>query len=308
MKNTLIVAVFLCSAALLGAQATGLLAGVTAVESGDYPAAITALRAVVADPGQAAVHGDAYLLLAKAEIASGRLKEATATLEHYLLTFPKHRSYAEGVYLKGRLLYLQGEFENAIIALEQFRKTYPDSLFVPNATYWSGESLFALGNLDEALATMRAVVKQWPDSPRAEAAGYRASLIELHKREAELLKLLKASHQETLKTIEDYQRRERMHEQAVAAYQRRLASDGADSDKEVVRLEQALAERERELARLRAQLDALARQGAAQPAAAATSPPPAPGQSAQAARLLEAKARALDLKSRLMRRLGGEGK
>lgn len=308
MKRSLVAAFLLGIAAALIAQEAGLAAGVSALEAGEYNAAIAVLRKVVADSAQAAVHADAYLLLAKAEIAVGALPQATAALEHYLLTFPKHRSYAEGLYTKGRLLYLQGEFENAIVSLQQFLKSYPDSAFTANATYWIGESLFALGRLDEALVPLRTVVRRWPDSAKAEAAGYRASLIELHKREAELLKLLKASNQETLKTIEDFQKRERTYEQAIAAYQRRLATDGSDADKEVVKLEQQLGERDRELQSLRAQVDTLTKQLAQANIQPAGTEAAGGATVEQTARLLKAKEQALDLKSRLMRRLGGEGR
>ncbi len=304
-----VVAALLLAAALLGAQDAGLAAGISSLEAGDYPAAIRALDGVVADPAQSAFHADAYLLLAKAQIAVGSLPKAVAALEYYLLNFPKHRSYAEGVYLKGRLLYLQGDYENAIVALQRFLKSYPGTAFEPNATYYIGESLFALGRLDEALAPMRELVARWPDSAKAEAARYRVSVIELHKREAELLNLLKASHEETLRAVEDSRNQERSYEQAITAYQRRLAGEGSDSQKQVVSLEQQLAARDRELQSLRAQVDALTKQlgqaGSAPTGAAA--PATAAGNEATA-RLLKTKEQALDLKERLIRRLGGGGR
>ncbi len=305
-----VVAALLLAAAALGAQDAGLAAGISSLEAGDYPAAIRALDGVVADPGQSAFHADAYLLLAKAQIAVGDLRKATAALEYYLLNFPKHRSYAEGVYLKGRLLYLQGDYESAIVALQRFLKSYPGTLFEPNATYYIGESLFALGRLDEALAPLRELATRWPDSAKAEAAGYRVSLIELHKREAELLNLLKASHEETLRAVEDSRNQERTYEQAITAYQRRLASEGSDSEKDVVALEQQLAARDRELQGLRAQVDALTKQlGQAGTAAPTGGVAPASAASSETiARLLKAKEQALDLKARLIRRLGGEGR
>lgn len=310
MKRMLIAALLVVVAAGLGAQNADLAAGASVLQAGDYKAAVAILRKVTADPAQSGSHADAYLLLAKAQIALASFADASASLEHYLQTFPKHRSYPEAVYLKGRLLYLQGEFESSIIALQRFLKSYPESVFAPNATYWAGEALFALGRLDESLALMHAVTRQWPDSAKAEAAGYRASLIELHKREVELLKLLKASHQEALTTIEEFQKRERTYEQAIAAYQRRLAGGGSETEKQAVAVEKQLAEREREVEALRAQVDALTRQlaqAAAQPVrteTAAASPPVVD----HSARLLKAKEQALDLKSRLVSRLSGEGK
>ncbi len=75
---------------------------------------------------------------------------------------------------------------------------------------------------------------------------------------------------------------------------------------------QALYERllaaARHLLALRAQVDALTRQLAQANVQPAAVDPAAAAGAANSARLLKAKEQALDLKSRLMRRLGGEGK
>jgi hypothetical protein len=57
-----------------------------------------------------------------------------------------------------------------------------------------------------------------------EAASYRLSLLEFKKREEELLRLLKWSHEEFLRTVEEYQRREKAYDQALTAYQQRVGS------------------------------------------------------------------------------------
>ncbi len=95
---------------------------------------------------------------------------------------------------------------------------------MPNAYFWVGESLYALGKLDQALSVFRKVLRDYPASFKAEAAQYRVSLIELGRKEAELAKLLKWSHENSLKTIEEFQRRERAYEQAIETYQKRLAA------------------------------------------------------------------------------------
>jgi hypothetical protein len=49
------------------------------------------------------------------------------------------------------------------------------------------------------------------------------ALISQKKIEAELLSILKWTHEESLKTVEEYQRRERSYDQAIIAYQKRIA-------------------------------------------------------------------------------------
>jgi hypothetical protein len=65
---------------------------------------------------------------------------------------------------------------------------------------------------------------EYPKSAKLEASRYRLSLLEFKKRENELLKLLQWSHEEALKSVEEFRRREKAYEQAIAAYQRKLSS------------------------------------------------------------------------------------
>jgi polyhydroxyalkanoate synthesis regulator phasin len=67
------------------------------------------------------------------------------------------------------------------------------------------------------------IVGQYPGSVKYEAAVYRLDLIKQKKIELELLSMLKLSHEESLRTIEEYQRRKKTYDQALNAYQKRLA-------------------------------------------------------------------------------------
>ena len=58
--------------------------------------------------------------------------------------------------------------------------------------------------------------------------------ITLKYRENELLKLLKISHEEYLKALEDFQRREKTYEQSISSYQRKLLSATSDNHKAIV--------------------------------------------------------------------------
>jgi len=76
---------------------------------------------------------------------------------------------------------------------------------------------------DDALRFYTWVIEKHPESPKKEISAYRVDLIRQKKIEAELLALLQWSHEESLKTSEDYQRRIRSYEQALNSYQRRIS-------------------------------------------------------------------------------------
>jgi TolA-binding protein len=86
-----------------------------------------------------------------------------------------------------------------------------------------GECLYSLGLLDRAGELFLIITEEYSHSPKYEAASYRIALINQKKVETELLALLKWSHEESLKTMEEYQRRERSYDQALMAYQKRIA-------------------------------------------------------------------------------------
>ncbi|MDR3249314.1 MAG: hypothetical protein LBT39_11070, partial [Treponema sp.] len=79
------------------------------------------------------------------------------------------------------------------------------------------------GQLDYARDIFTIVTQDYPRSAKFEASSYRLALIHQKKIEEELLTLLKWSHEESLKAIEEYQRRERSYDQALIAYQKRIA-------------------------------------------------------------------------------------
>ena len=213
----------------------------------------------------------------------------------------KEADYPEALYQKGRLLFMQEEFESSIRSLQAFITSYPKSPLVPSAWFWVGESLYGLGRLDDAQATYQKIISDYPTSIKLEAAQYKVALIQLRKKEVELSKLLKWSHEDFLKSIEEYQNREKTYEQAIASYQRRLAGTGAGDDlKTIAELRQQLARKTDEAAQLSAQL---ARLGAA-PAAPAVSPT---ADSSRMLRLLAAKEQALALKEKYLSALEAGG-
>lgn len=237
--------------ALLFAQATSgadqLREGLLQFKQGQYQEAIRAFRRLIFDTEDEQLNtADAYYWISRAYLAINNYDEAARNLEYFLTHFSSHSYYPDALYQKGRLLYLQGDFENAIQVLERFISDYPDSEYIGSAFFWVGESLFALGHLEEAARMFNKVIGEYPHSVKSEACRYRLSLIEYKKREDEILRLLKWSHEEALKSVEEFRRREKTYEQAIAVYQKKLssASAGAALDGDKVSSDQLRLENE----------------------------------------------------------------
>jgi TolA-binding protein len=149
-------------------------------------------------------------------------------------------------------LYLQRQYEECIQHLDRFLKKYPDSPYGANAYYWIGESAFSLGRLKEAEKIFHFVVSQFPTSFRAEAARYRLDIIRLKYREEELMKLLQWSHEEHLKALEEFQRREAVYLETIQTYQRRVALlSSQDYQGEILKLSEQVRALENELSQVR---------------------------------------------------------
>jgi outer membrane protein assembly factor BamD (BamD/ComL family) len=225
LASALIVVVF-----ALGAQETvsdaAYRKGLATMKNGDYAEAAAQFRSVAEDPALVPFHGDALIWLAKAELALGREDEATLAVDRFMANWESHPSYPEAVYLRGRLLFMDGEGEKAIILLKGFLGSWPQHALAPAALYWTGESLLSIGYLAEADSIFSELLDRWPGSVKREAARYRRAEIELKYRERELLELLKWSHEEYLKNSEEFYRKEREYEEALAAYQERLSDKG----------------------------------------------------------------------------------
>jgi len=272
-------------------SASDLKDGIEQFKNGQYDKAILLFHNVILDQNAAPQKPAAYLLIAKSYMAVGKLEDAEHNLEFYLATYPGAADYEEASYQKGRLLVLQA-----------FIGGSPRSSFVSSAWFWAGESMFALGRLDDAQAVYQKIAADYPTSAKVEAAQYKLALIQLSKREVELSKLLKWSHEELLKNVEEYQNREKAYVQAIEAYQKRLAGSGSQDDRKVIAdLQQQLARKTDEAAALAAQI----RSGGSAPTASLSS------DQAKLQKLLEAKEAALTLKETYLQWLttnGGTGK
>ena len=201
--------------------------GIEHFQAGRYDQALVSFRGIVLSQSDDPQKPAAYFWLAKTHLAAGRLDDAARNLSYYLANWPKADDRAEAIYLQGRVLHQQEEFEAAIRVFQAFLAEYPASPFAANAWFWSAESLYGLGRLEEASVLYQKVIREYPTSAKVEAAQYKASLIGLTQREQELSRLLKWSHEEFLRTIEEYQRRQESSDQAIEALQKRLAGGGA---------------------------------------------------------------------------------
>jgi TolA-binding protein len=293
--------VFLCLAlpllqALPSGPSSDISDGIDLFRNGQYDKTIQFLRAFLQGSPNDKQKAAAYLLLAKSCIAVGTLDEAEKNLEYYIANYPHAADIQEALYQKGRLLFLQDDFEDCLQSLQSFLSAYPKSPFAPSAWFWIGESLYGLGRLDEAQAAYSKILTDFPSSVKVEAAQYKVSLIQLTQKEVELARLLKWSHEEFLKSTEEFQARENTYQQAIEAYQKRLAGTGAaDDQKTLADLRQALASKTEEASNLAAQL---ARAGTLTGTAPGAGAPlaPAADQLARLQRLLAAEQKALALK------------
>jgi tetratricopeptide (TPR) repeat protein len=209
--------------------------GIEYYRQSDFRNAESVFR-VIAE-GESAEKGDACFWLARSLTALERYDEAAGFLENFMKIFPHSLYYPEAFYERGRLLFLQKEYDSALVAFQNFLARYPDSDYAANAYFWAGEALFALGNLEPAEKMFITVVTRHPTSSRVEAARYRTALIGLKYREEELLKLLKWSHEEYLKSLEARTNLERTYAEIVLSYQRQIAAlNTSDLHAEVIRL------------------------------------------------------------------------
>ena len=239
--------------------------GIDAFRRSDFNSAILRFREILLEDPDEETEATAYFWLAKSAMATGRLSEAERNLEFYLQTFPNHEFSVEAMYQRGRLLFMQEDFEGAIQALGGFVSAHPASPFVANAIYWSAESLFNLGRLGEARRLFDTVIRDYATSFRVEAARYRIAVIDLTFREQELLQLLQWSHEEYLQALDEFQRRERAYQEAIASYQQRLQNAASEDVREEIiqlttqlrSLQETVRGRDSQIRRLEEQLTSL---------------------------------------------------
>jgi tetratricopeptide (TPR) repeat protein len=200
------------------------------------------------------LRGEALFWSAQARLSWGDYEGAILDMEALEALDPVNNRIKELGYHKGRALYYLGFYDEAIVLLMNYANSFiPDNLLSPQdlskkaaAFFWTGECLYALGHFDRAEGIFSNIISNYPQSIKYEAATYRIALINQKRIEAELLALLNWNHQESLRIMEEYQQRERVYDQAILSYQRRIAE--MMSDTRLADLEASNTQHQRELA------------------------------------------------------------
>jgi TolA-binding protein len=239
--------------------------GVTLYGKGSWAEAATELRRSYSETNEPALKADALYWIAMTELGAGNYENSIKAMDELKRVSTSNIRYTDLPYHRGRACYYLGRYDEAITLF----RTYIDGIASDSsseaarksaALYWMGECLYALGQLDKAQDVFSLVVEQYPQSVKYEASSYRLALINQKKIEVELLSLLRWTHEESLKTVEEYQRRERAYDQAIVAYQKKIAemlqdsylaeleSSNAGYRQRLVEAEAQLAEMERMLA------------------------------------------------------------
>jgi tetratricopeptide (TPR) repeat protein len=126
-------------------------------------------------------------------------------------------------YHRGRAYFYLGYFEDALLQFKQYNDSSNDEMRKAAAYFWMGECLFSIGQFDKASEFYSWVITKYPASSRVDVSSYRLDIIRQKKIEAELLMLLKQSHEESLKNSSDYQQKIKIYESTLIAYQKQLA-------------------------------------------------------------------------------------
>ncbi len=195
--------------------------GIELFANARYAEALPIFDALFLDPNSGTLRAEGAYWSAMTLLASGDPAAAEKAIESFLSAFPGHERTPELVYHKARATFLQKDYERAVSLFQSYITAFPTGEQVPASVFWSAESLYSLGRLQDAEKLYRAIGERYPESVKAEAAKYRMSLIQFKYREDELLTLLKWSHEESLRIIEEFQRREKAYEQALEVYQKR---------------------------------------------------------------------------------------
>jgi len=213
---------------------TRLRTGVELYGQGKWREAVLELRRAQAEAPTTAMRGEALFWISLAGMAAGEYEQALRDITALEEIDPRNPRIREIPYHKGRIYYYLGRFDEAIIELSAYANSFrpgpsgvlshADSLKKAAALYWTGECLFFMNQLDVASDIFSLIIRDYPLSPKFEASTYRIALINQKRVEAELLVLLRWTHEEALRNMEDFRRRETTYDQALGAFQKQIAN------------------------------------------------------------------------------------
>ncbi|GHV18821.1 hypothetical protein FACS189493_8430 [Spirochaetia bacterium] len=202
--------------------------GINRYGRGDFRGAVAELRQAQTTATGTGQWAEALYWISLAELADANYEAAIRDLDQLEQVVYGSSRYPDIPYHRGRANYYLGHYQDALVLFSTFIADLEydgpaDSARKPSALYWMGECLYSLGQLDKAQEVFLLILEKFPQSAKYEASSYRLALINQKRIENELLSIIKWSHEESLKTVEEYQRRERSYDQAIIAYQRRIA-------------------------------------------------------------------------------------
>lgn len=180
-----------------------------------------------------------YYWTGQSYMALDNFRKAENIFDNIIKNYKNTPEAVNSLYQKGRIYFNKSYYEKTIEYMHLFLDISGENTLNGNAYFWIAESLFSLGHKDESLIIYNKVIEEYPESYKYEASKYRSELIKLGEREDELMKLLKWSHEESLKERELFIKKEKEYKQAILAYQRKLAvlSD-QDINNEVLKLKE----------------------------------------------------------------------
>ncbi|MCL2374657.1 MAG: tetratricopeptide repeat protein [Treponema sp.] len=216
-----------------GGSNARLAAGIELFSQGRWDAAVLELRRLQAEAPSGELRAEALFWISMAQLFSGEHEQALRDMDALEAADPASRRIAQLPYHRGRALFKLGRYDQAIVFLARYADSIlpgADGVFAPAdsgrlaaALFWTAECLFAMGQIDRASDLFRRIAETFPASRKLEAANSRLAQISQSRAEAELLSLLRWTHEESLRNMEEFRRREMAHNQAMILYQRRIA-------------------------------------------------------------------------------------
>ena len=224
------------------AFAASLRQGITHYGRGNWHEAVEALEPILVSKNNV-LAAEAHFWTAMSLFSGGEYLRSLENMETIFLFYSDYYQINELKYHKGRALFHLGFFDEAILTLNEYYNSFGPDMSLDSgdlakkssALYWVGECLYAMGHFDRAEDAFLLITSDYPNSAKYEAAFYRIALINQKKIEAELLDLLKWSHEESLRAMEEYRHRESAYEQTILSYQNRI--NNLQSDTRLAELE-----------------------------------------------------------------------
>jgi len=263
----------LAVAAFSQESTTRLMEGIELFRQRRWSEAIWELRLVQTETPSRQLRAEALFWISIAHISAGEYEQALREMQLLERTYPENHRILQLPYHRGRAFFYLGRYNEAVAQFTQYSNAISSDPFGgvlsaadtdsrASSMYWIGESFLALGRTDEAIEIFSNIVTQYPSSAKFNAAAFRLALVYRKSLETELLHLLRWSHEESLRNMEEFSRRELVYEHLARADRMPVADPRFESlGEEVRRLQEELDEAKVRIAFLEAALKVYEDQG-----------------------------------------------